>query len=176
MAGAIPLKHFSAVEQNRNRAVVDELDLHVGLKDSRGDVNTGPAQLIDHQLIELLPLPCPGGGDEGWPAAFAGIAQQCELADGEDRATGFGQVEVHLPVCVGENPQAANLVRQPAGVLGRVVGRDTDQDDQSVIDLANDLTFNRNMGSPASLDNSAHGVDDGALGSGTNKHERVGPK
>ena len=98
-----------------------------------------PAQQGDKIFVERFgPLGRSCRGEAG-AASFTTVAQQRELADHQDRAGDVGQCQIHLARRVVEDAQRADLVGQQSGV-GFVVGAGhSQQDDQTLLDLADAL-------------------------------------
>src|SRR3954451_15181632 len=88
----------SGLEQQRDRAVVDELDLHHRAEDAALCV-----QPLAEALVQRLGVLRPGGGDVARAVALAGVPIERELADAQDLAV--AERLVHPPVGVGEHPQ-----------------------------------------------------------------------
>src|SRR5829696_4551074 len=89
----------SYLEEQRDRAVVDELDVHVGAEDAA--LRAEP--LADASVERLCDL-ARRGGDPARAVARARVAVERELADAQHRAVGAQRL-VHPTVGVGEDPQ-----------------------------------------------------------------------
>jgi hypothetical protein len=122
-------------EQNRDRAVVDELDSHPRAEHACGDLDAEPAQLSAERLVERLGLPGRGGVREARPVALRRVGDQRELADDQRRAADVQQRAVEPPLAL-EDPQAGDLASEPLRVGGRVAARDAKEDAQARADLA----------------------------------------
>ena len=53
---------LSDLQGDGDRALVDELDQHVGAKTAGGDGGSEGAKFVDHGLDQRLSVPGPGGG------------------------------------------------------------------------------------------------------------------
>jgi apolipoprotein N-acyltransferase len=76
-------RRSSTFEQHRDRAVVDEGDLHLGAETAGGDRGAEPAELGDEGVDERLGVFRAGGGDPARAAAPGRVAVERELTDDE---------------------------------------------------------------------------------------------
>ena len=142
------------VEDERDRAVIDQLDLHIGPENAARDGThalglQGRRQAGDQRSRQLGP----GCIDELRPAAFASRAIQGELGDHQRAPAGIKErsVKARWPVHGRENPQDGDLLRQPIGLrLGVGVG-DPDQEQDSRADLAHDSAIDPDRGAQDAL-------------------------
>ena len=144
------------VDHERYRAVIDKFDLHVGPKLPGCDGNALSLDGMDERFIERNSDGRRSGIDETGAAAFTAIAVEGELADDQDAAAGFGDIEVHFAVGVAKDSEARDLVGQPVGAIGRVVMRHAEQDEQPPADLADDVAFDADAGFGDSLNEGTH--------------------
>ena len=126
-----------AVEEQRDRAVVHQLDLHHRAEDAFGHAR-GPPRATRATNWRYSACAASGRrrGHVAGTAAAAGVAVERELRDHQDRAADLERGEVHLARRVVEDPQVGDLVRQGVGVRGPVVAPDGEQDDEAAADLA----------------------------------------
>src|SRR5713226_7589957 len=82
----VPLESFLRVEQQSNRAFVDDAQLHGGAEHALLDVDAAAAAESAEAVVERLGRFRRRRVDEGRPAPLARVAVQSELGDGEHRA------------------------------------------------------------------------------------------
>src|SRR5436190_24361874 len=109
----MPLGTARALDKQRHGSLRDHLDRH----DCAEHSPLAPENLAE-ALVERLREFSRGGLNEARSVAAPGIAVERELAD----AQRFPRPErlVHTAVGIVENPQRADLARQPVSVLGGV--------------------------------------------------------
>ena len=113
----------SELQQDRDRPVVDELDLHVSPEDSGLHLRTEGGQRRGECVDEGFG---DGPGSRGIPrgtATFGGVAVQRELTDHQDRCG-----DVARGLLVIENAQRPELFGQPLRLDRVVVVGDTDEE------------------------------------------------
>ena len=96
------------------------------------------------------------GADEAGPPALLAVAEQGELADDQHRPADVLHASIHLALVIGEDAQPDDLVRQPAGLLGRVRRRDPEQHHQALADGPGDLVMNQYSRPPGALEHRTH--------------------
>ena len=140
------------LQNERDRAVVDQRDRHVGAEHAGLDAGAERAQRVGeggHQRLGDLAgrrrLP-------GRPPALGGLRVQRELADHQQRRPGVG-----ARLLAVQDPQVVDLAgKRSRGLLGVVV-RHADQDDQARGgQLADDLPGYRYARLTGTLDDSSH--------------------
>src|SRR5215211_182314 len=99
-SGGIGGGGYSKLEQERHRAVVDQLDLHQGAEHA-----TRRPQPFADLFVERLGVLRAGGVDVGRPVALAAVAVERELRDAQHLAV--AQRLVHPPLGVREDAQRA---------------------------------------------------------------------
>ena len=104
---------------------------------------TGPRALAEALVERLGPLG-PGRVHERRPVALAGVAVERELRHAEELA--LAERLVHPAVRVLEDPQRADLLGEPVGVLGPVVVGDPEQHQQPGPDLGDALPADGHRG------------------------------
>jgi hypothetical protein len=77
----VQLEDALRVEQNRDWAVVDEFDLHVGAKLAVLHGQAEPCEFASSPFVKIAGQRFFGCGDERWTASFARVAVECELRD-----------------------------------------------------------------------------------------------
>ena len=131
----------SYIEHERDRAVVDDVDTHLGAEPARLHVGASLAELCHDPLDQWLSVLGAGGVDPARPAALVGVAVQRELAHDEDLCrliVGGAHRErpVHHTGLVVEDPEVPDLVGEPVGLgIGVVVCR-ADEHAQPRADLS----------------------------------------
>ena len=90
------------------------------------------------ELVRLLWNRCP---NEGGPVAFSGAGKQCKLADHQKIACNVLHGEIHRPILIWKNPQPSDLAGQPNDVFPRIGRFDAEENQQSSLDLTDDLFF-----------------------------------
>jgi len=125
---------FPNLEDDRDRAVVDEVDFH-GRPEHTG---LGPNPRLPEQLCETFEhgfgLLGVSGANKGWATSFANIAHQCELADDQSRTPSFGYRPVHQTVLIRKDPKVGHLVRGPIDIVKGVPRLDSDQEHDAIGD------------------------------------------
>ena len=117
------------LEEDGDRAVVDELDGHVGAEAAGGDRRRrARAARRHHGVDERLGLLGPRGGDPRRAPAPAGVAVERELADHQHLAADVGRRAVHhrrrRP---SKTRRCQSLAASWPGLVARVVVGDADQ-------------------------------------------------
>src|SRR5262245_3303757 len=100
----------AGLESERDRPVVDELDLHPRAEPTGADVEIEGSHRVDEALVELL-------GERGLRRVVerrtvtrATVGGERELADDEDRSSDVDRRTIHLPGVVGEETEARDLL------------------------------------------------------------------
>ncbi len=132
------------LEQERDRAVVDEGDSHAGSEDALLRVKA-----LAEAVVEGLGRLARRRVDIAGPIAVARVSVKCELADAENLAVAERLVEAALGVV--EDPQGADLVGKPVGLLLAVADRDPEQDQEPGADLGDPLALDVDRGLADSL-------------------------
>src|ERR1700722_15239104 len=145
----------SQLQDERDRAVVDERDLHVGAELPRLDVRAQVPERADDRVDQRLRDRAWRGRLPGGAAALVRVAVQGELADDEQRCA-----EVCAGLLAVENAQAPELPREFARNAGGVVVGDADQHEQprsgALVDRAGDLTVDGDAGLGHPLHDCSH--------------------
>ena len=79
-----------------------------------GDRYPLAADVLDELVVHLLGLFRRSGGNKAGATALAAIAVERELADDQHRPPDLGQRAIHLALVSSKDPEAHDLVRQPA--------------------------------------------------------------
>jgi hypothetical protein len=172
-----PGRACSDLEQQGDRPVVHELDLHVRAEDAGGHVGPAGAERVGEGVHQRLGLLRPGRVDVGRSPSLARVAVERELADDEHRARHVGHRPVHDSLVIGEDAQLPELAGQLLGVRGVVVVGDAHEHAQAGADAAHHLAVDRHGRAGHPLDESAHDYPDGgggqaASGSGSRLRSR----
>ncbi len=120
-----------SVDDDRDRAVVDELDLHPGAEDPRSHRDAERAERIAEALDERFRLLRRRRGGEARPEALARLGEERELADDERLATSVEEGAVEATACVREDPNPGDLGSEPLRGVGPVPGGDPEQDEEA---------------------------------------------
>src|SRR5262245_9396071 len=99
----------SSAEQNTDRAVVDQRDVHVGLKAAGLDRQSTNSETGHEVLIARARGIWCGRRVECRSSALADIAEQRELRDDEYAAAGVDDRTIHASLLVGKHAHLANL-------------------------------------------------------------------
>jgi hypothetical protein len=79
------------------------------------------------------------------------------LADNQKVSCDILHGAIHGAVFVRENAEVSYLVRQPDDIFAGISRFDAEEDQESLIDSAHDLSFDLNRGANNALDNCTHG-------------------
>ena len=135
-------KSFPRINHDGDWPVVHQLHFHHCLKFSGLAANAGCTDLLDEILIEPTRLLRTRSRVKRRTLAATHVSVQCELRDGENRATDFRDCEVHLLVGIFKYPHTDDLVGQVIGVRLGVLLRDSEQYQQPLLDLPDSLAAN----------------------------------
>src|SRR5215211_2349636 len=124
------------VEDDRHRAVVDELDLHPRAEDAGLDGDSQMTERAAEAFVDRLRLLRTSRARERGAVSPRGVGDERELADDEGGAAGVHQRAVELAVVALEDAQPRNLARQPFRLLGGIPGGHAEQDDEPAPDRA----------------------------------------
>ena len=144
--GVSKLEQFVAVEEKGHRAVVGADDLHGRGEDACFHDDALFTNRGDGFLVQCVcPLRFCGLVKAGSPSLSA-VAVQCELADDQHLPRRLADVAVHLTIVVGKDSQLGNLGRHKLHIRFAVALAHTQINQQSVADLADDLTCYLSLG------------------------------
>jgi hypothetical protein len=152
-ASAAPLRQ---VEQQGDRAVVDQLDLHLGAEAAAFDLAAAGAEPRDQQLDERPGALGRRRAGERRPASPLHRSEQRELRDDQQAAAGGGEVEIHPPLAVVEQPQGGELLGRGLDLALAVAGLDADQHEQAAADGGDPLVADFHRGAANALQDEAH--------------------
>jgi hypothetical protein len=130
-----PGRWSSRVERDRDRAVVDELDLHACTENALLDRHAELSKRCGEVLVEGLGELRPRRMRERRSVSLRRVGDQRELADDESLAAGVQERAVELARLVLEDAQAGDLPRKPFRLLGRIAFCDAEEDEQTCADL-----------------------------------------
>jgi hypothetical protein len=131
---AFDLGEISALEQDRDRAVVHRRDAH-----ARSERSPLRPQPLAEAVVQRLGGLCRRRGRIAGPIAAGGVPIQGELADAEDLPVPEGLV--HPSLGVVEDAQGPDLVGETIRVIVRVLATDPEQDQQARADLRDALAL-----------------------------------
>jgi hypothetical protein len=126
----------SRFEDERHRAVVDQLDGHARTEGTRLDPDAEVAERFGEALVQRLGDLRARGVRERGAVALRGVGDQRELADDEGGAADVEERPVEPLALVLEDAQARDLAREAVGLGLRVALGDAEQDEQARADLA----------------------------------------
>ena len=134
-----------------------DFDLHVRAEDAALRRQALFGEQVEKALVEVLGNWGRGGLDEAGAAAFAAVAVQGELRDGEHAAADVENRAVHLALVVGEDAQVSALFSAEAQRLVVVALTEADEQEQATADLGAELIIDADAGLADALDEDFHG-------------------
>ncbi len=129
------------VEEDGDRAVVDEFDLHVLLKASGFAGESGSADLVDEVFVEWASNVRGSRRIKRRTLAAANVPEESELGNGQNAAADIANAEVHLSAFIIKHSQAGDFFGEVRGVGFGVRRRHAEQDEKSAANLAGDCVF-----------------------------------
>jgi hypothetical protein len=124
------------LQQDGDRAFVDEGDLHLGREDAFLHVQAQRPQRVARARVEAAGVLGRRGLDEARAAALPGVGIEGELAHHQRRAMGVEEREIHLPGRVLEDPEAGDPVCDRHRLGLGISPADAEQDQQPRTDGA----------------------------------------
>jgi hypothetical protein len=151
------------INDDRNRSVIDELDLHVGAELAGLDwLAQVRGELADELLVERDGYLGLGGTDIGGAIPLSRAGEQGELADNQQIALHILDRKIHQALGIVEDAQTDNLPTQPLNVLGSVRLFHSQQHQKSRANGSSDLAINRHGCFRNTLNHSAHSINQSA--------------
>jgi hypothetical protein len=150
---------YFRVEHERDRAVVHEIDDHVGAELPRLDAHSGR---FDVALKLIEPWNRLVGGRRGVerrPPPLANISVERELRDEQHLTADLHDRTVHAPLVVGEDTDGGDLSCDPLAVVRRVPLLDPDENEEALADRSDRVPLDTHGGLRDSLDQRSHGWD-----------------
>ena len=148
------------VEPDRERAVVDELDRHLGPEPAGRDRHAEPTQRIGEAQVEPLGAAPAGAAPVNpgrRPRRVSANSVNCETTSADPPTSSSDRFV--RPVVVAEDAQLGDALRASASAVASVVVRpDAEQDDQPGPDLADDLAVDRDACPGRALEERPHRV------------------
>src|SRR5271154_4446420 len=143
----------AAVEDDRYRTVVYQLDVHRGAELAR--LHLSPAHTCERKkvLIQAARFFWCGGLDERRTAAGVGVCDQRELRYDQQRAFDLRNRQVHLAGIVGEDAHPEDFIRQERRVRFAIASRNSQQNDVAARDFAHDAAVDSHLGAAHPLNN-----------------------
>lgn len=128
------------MQPERHRAIVDQVNLHVGSEVAGGDAFVAQARAGGpHELGEALGTERRGSGrTEARPVAAARVGSERELGDQEERAPDVRERPVHPPLLVGEHAVGDDAFEEPVALRRGVLGLDADEHQKAAADGGDD--------------------------------------
>jgi len=151
-------EELTTVNQQCYGAVIDQGNLHVGLKSAGLDGDPQAADLGNELQVEPVGQFRWGRSCETWTAALTTIGEQRELADCEYRPADLGQGQVHLAGFIFKDPKSHDLARDGNCIRWLVVDGDSEQHQKASGDLPDRFPVDGDFGLTHSLNNRAHGT------------------
>jgi ribosomal protein S18 acetylase RimI-like enzyme len=148
----------SEIEDDRDWAVVDELDLHLRAEDARLDADAEIAQRLRNALDERIGVLGRRRGREARSVALAGLSEERELADDERFAVGIEERAVEAARLVGEDPQTGELRGETVGRRVVVPDGRTDEHEKPCPARADDLAVDADDRTGHTLSDGTHGA------------------
>jgi hypothetical protein len=172
---SVYLLTIPAVEQKRDGAVIDEVDLHLGLKLSGLDRDTLFSYLKDQLFVESFGF---GGffcvGKRG-PSPFSAVAIESKLGDHQHLSPDLPEGKIELSGGIFEYSQVRKLGNHVGDVLFSIALTHTQEDQKALADLSSNPALNINSCRFHPLDDRPHktsmpnlglGIGDWGLGIG----------
>src|SRR5205814_8394342 len=103
----------SALQPERYRTVIHELNVHHRAKLARRDRDAPLTKVLDESFVERNSRFGTSGVDEARPPPLGGITVKRELRDDQQLTADVSEREVHFVLGVREQPQTDDLVRHP---------------------------------------------------------------
>jgi hypothetical protein len=113
-------EQFLRIEEDGDRAIVEEFDLHVLLEASGFAGKSGGADLTDEIFVEWAGNVRRSRRIKRRALAAADVPEDSELRYGEDAAADIGDAEVHLSVVIIENTEAGDFFGEVGSVGIRI--------------------------------------------------------
>lgn len=145
-----------SAEDDRDRAVVDELDLHSLAESTGRDRNPSRREGCTEALTQRSRDLGTGGAREAGPVALRRVGKERELTDDERLASDVDNREVELSLARLEDPQPRNLPGQTVGIVRAVLHGHPEENEQARADGADDAAADRDAGTTDPLNDCAH--------------------
>jgi len=130
------------IDEDGDRTVINQFNLHIGAKDTRGD---GSAQTLldglDKLLIERHGNVAASSTDVGGAVALGGERMERELRDDADVTADVHHRAVHHASLVVEDAQCQQFVGHPINVFLRIGSLKAYEHKQPLSDSAAQFTF-----------------------------------
>src|SRR5512134_170507 len=135
-----PARQGLSLQEDRDGAVVDEIDRHFRAEAPRRHRNGGDIpQMRHHPVVERLRLLLRCRLVESRPVPLPHVAVEGELGDEQDSSPRLRHGPVHLPLPVLEHPKPEELVAQPPPRRLVIAATDPDEGEQAGADAPDDL-------------------------------------
>jgi len=145
------------VEYQRDGAVVDQLDAHLGAESALLHGHAELPQPLGDPLDQRLGDLRPRGADERGASPLVERRQQGELRHEQHGATHLAEIPVEVPLRVAEDPQAGDLLGRSDRFLGPVAGLDAGEHQQAGTDRRDALVVHLDRGARHALQDESHG-------------------
>ena len=147
---------LSAVDQDGDRAVVSQVDLHLGLENTGFYPHTCTPEPVYKIGVEQVGLFGFGSVGIGRAPSSPDVSIKRELGNHEDSAVIVDEGEIHLSIVVRENTEIDDLVGQVIGVACRIVITYGEEDCEAGFDFADDPAIDLDPGFGDSLYYGSH--------------------
>src|SRR5581483_4773851 len=144
------------VEQDRDRALVHQFDLHHLLEPAGLAAQACIAYPHDEMFVEF---PCTrrrSGVIERRPLAATDVSVERELRNHQHRALALAKVEIHLAVLIVEDAKADDLLGEVLGIGLAIALAYAEKNEQPIGDFSCHLARHRHPGTADALDNGSN--------------------
>ena len=151
----IPLHDvFLAFQQQGDRPVIDQFDIHHGAKYSGAHMLPGQTfiQVINEQVVQRFGMLRRSGIRIAGPVSMTRIAIERELRNHHDIATDVFDGIIHLPRFIVKNPQLRTTACKVFAIGLRVAVFHAEEDQDALSDRTLECSFDRNRTSFYPLD------------------------
>jgi hypothetical protein len=145
-----------AVQNDGHRTIINQFNLHGGLKNSFCRMNVLPAKQFYYLKIRLSGLFGVGSANEGRTPPFSTIGVKGELRNHEDGPADILNREIHLAGSILKYSQGRNFLGNITGIGFLVIYANAEQHKQSLTDFCNGVTRNSNPGTLYPLNHRPH--------------------
>lgn len=129
-----------------------DFDLHICAEDTALGFEALCGEDCEEVLVEGFGFFGRGGSSEAGAAALAAIAVEGELRDAEHAAADVEERAVHLALVVGKDAQVGALFGAEAQGLFVVARAEADEQEQTLVDLADGFSVDGDAGLADALD------------------------
>jgi hypothetical protein len=146
---------FAAIQDDRDRSIVDQFDFHVGAEFACLNPNTTAARSREKILVEPPRVVGRRGSGEG-RAALSSIRVERELRDHQQLADDRIECQIHFTLGIREHPHPDYPIDQKVSISLGVIAADSKQDQVAVTDTARDPVGDPYLSAAHPLNNRTH--------------------